>query len=217
MSSSAPVNTPRKIDADAHRARAAHVIQQRNGVTTTATRSRPDRAAEADADRAAARALLGGHATVQSAAPVSVACADKKKSWTDIIWDAAKTKVRDEIEGAVGSTEGVLVEEEIAVDTVAWVPYAEIDTINWAVDKAADACGLTKNKRETLRTVTHLVAQDNAAILEPIRNAAKSKGAVDPVTGAPAVSPLVTQAADAVDEVIGHVSARASPSQKKAC
>jgi hypothetical protein len=146
---------------------------------------------------------------VRSAAPVSVACADEKKSWTSALWDAAKTKVRDEIEGALGTTEGVLLEAGSIVDTVAWVPYAEIDAINWAVDKTADASGISKDKREALRAVVHTVAQDNAAILEPIRDVAKSKGAVDPVTGAPAVSPLITKLGDAADKVISHVSARA--------
>ena len=187
----------------------AHVIQQRNGGSTIPARSGPDRAAEAEADRAAARALLGRRATVQLATALSIACADEKKDWKRILWDAAKTKVRDEIEGALGTTEGVLLEAGNIVDTIAWVPYAQIDAVNWAVDKTADAGGLSKDKRETLRTVAHTVARDNAPILERLRAAAKSAGAVDPVTGAPAVSPLITKGGDAVDKLVSHVSDRA--------
>jgi hypothetical protein len=187
----------------------AHVVQQRNGGSATAARSGADPAGEADADRAAGRVVLGCPATVRSAAPVSVARADKEKSWKDVLWDAAKAKLRDEVEGALGSAEGVAGEVTGVVDTIAWLPYAEIDAINWAVDKAADAGGLSEEKRKTLRVVAHTVAQDNAPILEPIRDLAKSVGAVDPVTGAPALTPLVTRAADAADKLIGHASARA--------
>lgn len=192
----------------------AHVIQQRRGRSSSIARpTGTDRAAEADADRAAASTLFGAPVAVSSSVPVAVACAEKR--WNERILDAAKEQVRNKIEGAIGITEGVLLDVGNIVDTIVWVPYAEINAVDWAVNKAADAGGLTSSHRETLRAAAHAAAMDNASLLKPFRERARSAGAVDPVTGAPAVSPLIAKAGDALETVTDQVwgSAGLKPEQ----
>ncbi len=183
----------------------AHVVQQTRGGGTAGA------GAEADADRAAAAVAAGGPATVASTAPVGVAKAGK--GWYDQLKskavekydkavEASKEVARDKLKSVIGGTEGVLLEAGNIVDTLAWVPYAKIDAVDAVVDKAAKAGGLSKGQTKAVRFAAHAVARDNAESLNVVRDYAKKAGATDEITGAPAVSGLLTKPGDWLEKKI---------------
>lgn len=190
----------------------AHVVQQSGRRTAAPLPGEPlwtglgsahgSARTEADADGAALAVGSGASVAVSSSAPVGIARAEK--GWFDKLSDQAgqvydegaaklKEKARDRVKEGLGAVEGVLLEGGNIVDTLAWVPYAQIDAVDWAVDKAAAAGSLSPAGTAALREAAHALANDNAALLKPTRQFLKDKGFTDETTGAPAISGHITK------------------------
>ncbi|QUQ63883.1 eCIS core domain-containing protein [Kutzneria sp. CA-103260] len=179
----------------------AHVVQQRGGAPSSSSVSQ-DRAAEADADRAAINAVTGGPAAVQSSTPVAIACSGTGKSWTDGLLDKIKAAAVDTAEATIGNSEGVATALDSVVESIASVQYAEVWVVDKIVDKTAAAAGLTPAHQEALRAAAHFVAVDGAPVLKAVRAKAEKAGAIDKVSGLPTAAGFITKAGDAAEAYV---------------
>ena len=196
----------------------AHVVQQR-GANSGRVATSPE--AELEASEAAASAVLGLPIPVLSATSVGVACQGKEEeqTWRSRLWhsgaalvEKAKVEARDYIKEQVGVVEGVANEAATFVDTMVWAETGAPDPTDKVVDKVAALGGLSKEKREALRSAVQTLTNQPGmhALREGVRKAAREAHLVDPVTGAPSSASAVSRAFDWVrkevrrDPVPGH-------------
>jgi Domain of unknown function (DUF4157)/Pput_2613-like deaminase len=175
----------------------AHIVQQRrSGGAAGGPGVASSRATEADADQAAASAVLGGRSTVASSAAAGLALQGKQeqRGWRDTLLGEAKELIRHRAKEEIGGAEGLALEVGNIVDTLAWLPYAKMDLVDSLVDKAAEAAKLSEGNREALRFVGQASAQTDAFTLKRLRAGAANVGLTDKITGAPAISTGITTA-----------------------
>lgn len=179
----------------------AHVAQQRR-FATNGGRPSSVAAAESEADRAAVGAALGRPIAVTSARPPAAAFSDDDEhSWLS----RARHAVRDEVQSysghALGLVEGVVTEAATAADTVLWADERATQLMHGAVDKAADAVGMSA----TSRAVAHQVAESTITAIPGVGTTHLGLRGVaaiaprDPVTGTPSLATGVGRVGDAVD------------------
>ncbi|WP_161500972.1 DUF4157 domain-containing protein [Embleya scabrispora] len=172
----------------------AHVVQQRRGGPQPGPRGvHPSgTAAEGAAHTAGARAAAGLSAPVAAGTAPGVSRAPKNDPEDEARLAEVKQRNRSDAMVALGTAEGTGLEVTGLVDTVIGLDYAAHDVGRLGVDKAASALGLSADDKKTLHTVFDVVT--GGAVLDAIRERAKASGWVDPLTGAPALSPKVTAA-----------------------
>ncbi|MFI8327068.1 DUF4157 domain-containing protein [Streptomyces sp. NPDC085529] len=183
----------------------AHVVQQSPsagpGVAGTG-------GGEAEAAQAGALASAGLPALVAAHGPVAVSCFSLAGRTVDpnAVWDKVKEKtaekVREVVTRAIGQQEGKALEVTSLVDVVVGLPY----TATESADLLIDATVSDPETKKKIRQAVAKVDKGGKAMREAVKDLA-SKGPkekdpnfpdkpaqsvfIDPVTGAPALSPAV--------------------------
>ena len=200
----------------------AHVVQQR-GANSGRVATSPE--AELEASEAAASAVLGLPIPVLSATSVGVACQGKEEeqTWRSRLWhsgaalvEKAKVEARDYIKEQVGVVEGVANEAATFVDTMVWAETGAPDPTDKVVDKVAALGGLSKEKREALRSAVQTLTNQPGmhALREGVRKAAREAHLVNPVTGAPSSASAVSRAFDWVEKKSDETLFRGMPKEE---
>jgi hypothetical protein len=118
--------------------------------------------------------------------------------------DGAKQAIREKVMGGVGTVEGAALAITGIVDDLMYIPFGIVDAVDYAVDEAAGAAGLSPEQTEVARTLAHIAARDNAEMLKAARTYLAKQGMTDDLTGAPIISGLVTKAGDWVETSVNQ-------------
>ena len=170
--------------------------------------------------------MLGLPIPVLSATSVGVACQGKEEeqTWRSRLWhsgaalvEKAKVEARDYIKEQVGVVEGVANEAATFVDTMVWAETGAPDPTDKVVDKVAAVGGLSKEKREALRSAVQTLTNQPGmhALREGVRKAARKAHLVDPVTGEPSSARTVSRAFDWVEKKSDETLFRGIPKEER--